>query len=156
MESVRLPRLVAEGKRTREIAELLGVSVKTAESHRTHITKKLGISQTAGLVRYALQRGLSQLQPSRVPACAFRIPPIADAAATAIVAPYARLHSRQMLDPPVMALAARLVRRGGGDPLRRRQPPRSRGRALRGGARSSAGAAQWAPQWEAVNDPRAP
>jgi len=55
------PLSVREGKRTREIAELLGVSVKTAESHRTHITKKLGISQTAGLVRYALQRGLSQL-----------------------------------------------------------------------------------------------
>ncbi len=54
-------QLIAEGKRTREIAELLGVSVKTAESHRTHITKKLGISETAGLVRYALQRGLSQL-----------------------------------------------------------------------------------------------
>ena len=54
-------QLIAEGKRTREIAELLGVSVKTAESHRTHITKKLGITQTAGLVRYALQRGLSQL-----------------------------------------------------------------------------------------------
>jgi DNA-binding NarL/FixJ family response regulator len=54
-------QLIAEGKRTREIADLLGVSVKTAESHRTHITKKLGISQTAGLVRYALQRGLSQL-----------------------------------------------------------------------------------------------
>jgi len=54
-------QLIAEGKRTREIAELLGVSVKTAESHRTNITKKLGISQTAGLVRYALQRGLSQL-----------------------------------------------------------------------------------------------
>jgi two-component system response regulator NreC len=54
-------QLIAEGKRTREIAELLGVSVKTAESHRTHIIKKLGIPQTAGLVRYALQRGLSQL-----------------------------------------------------------------------------------------------
>jgi DNA-binding NarL/FixJ family response regulator len=54
-------QLIAEGKRTREIAELLGVSVKTAESHRTHITKKLGLSQTAQLVRYALQRGLSQL-----------------------------------------------------------------------------------------------
>jgi len=54
-------QLIAEGKRTREIAEVLGVSVKTAESHRTHITKKLGISQTAGLVRYALQHGLSQL-----------------------------------------------------------------------------------------------
>jgi two-component system, NarL family, response regulator NreC len=54
-------QLIAEGKRTREIADLLGVSVKTAESHRTHITKKLGITETAGLVRYALQRGLSEL-----------------------------------------------------------------------------------------------
>jgi DNA-binding NarL/FixJ family response regulator len=54
-------QLIAEGKRTREVADLLGVSVKTAESHRTHITKKLGISQTAGLVRYALQQGISQL-----------------------------------------------------------------------------------------------
>jgi DNA-binding NarL/FixJ family response regulator len=54
-------QLIAEGKRTREIADLLSVSVKTAESHRTHIMKKLGISQTAGLVRYAIQRGLSEL-----------------------------------------------------------------------------------------------
>jgi two-component system response regulator NreC len=53
-------QLIAEGKRTREIAELLGVSVKTAESHRTNIMRKLQITQTAGLVRYALQHGLSQ------------------------------------------------------------------------------------------------
>jgi len=52
-------QLIAEGKRTREIAALLGISVKTAESHRTHITNKLGISQTAGLVRYAIERGLT-------------------------------------------------------------------------------------------------
>jgi DNA-binding NarL/FixJ family response regulator len=54
-------QLIAEGQRTREIAELLGVSVKTAESHRTNIMRKLGITQTAGLVRYALQQGISQL-----------------------------------------------------------------------------------------------
>jgi DNA-binding NarL/FixJ family response regulator len=53
-------QLIAEGKATREIARLLGVSVKTAESHRTNITRKLGIRQTAGLVRYAFQRGLSE------------------------------------------------------------------------------------------------
>ena len=40
---------------------LLGVSVKTAESHRTRIMKKLGHRDTAGLVRYAIQRGLSTL-----------------------------------------------------------------------------------------------
>jgi DNA-binding NarL/FixJ family response regulator len=54
-------QLIAEGKSTREIAELLGVSGKTAESHRAHIMKKLGINQTAGLVRYAIQHGLSEL-----------------------------------------------------------------------------------------------
>jgi two-component system, NarL family, response regulator NreC len=54
-------QLIAEGKRTREVADLLGVSVKTAESHRTNIMRKLGITQTAGLVRYALQQGISQL-----------------------------------------------------------------------------------------------
>jgi DNA-binding NarL/FixJ family response regulator len=53
-------QLIAEGKSTRQIAHLLGVSVKTAESHRTNIMRKLKIRQTAGLVRYALQRGLSE------------------------------------------------------------------------------------------------
>jgi DNA-binding CsgD family transcriptional regulator len=54
-------QLIAEGKRTREVAELLGVSVKTAESHRANIMRKLGIDETAGLVRYAIQRGISEL-----------------------------------------------------------------------------------------------
>lgn len=53
-------QLIAEGKRTKEIAALLGVSVKTAESHRTRLMEKLNIHETAGLVRYALQRGLIQ------------------------------------------------------------------------------------------------
>ncbi len=35
--------------------------VKTAESHRTRIMKKLGIKETAGLVRYALRQGVTQL-----------------------------------------------------------------------------------------------
>jgi len=54
-------QLIAEGRPTRDIARVLGVSVKTAESHRTSIMRKLSIGQTAGLVRYALQHGLSQL-----------------------------------------------------------------------------------------------
>lgn len=53
-------QLVAEGKTTKEVAGLLGVSVKTAESHRTHIMEKLDIHETAGLVRYAIRRGLIQ------------------------------------------------------------------------------------------------
>lgn len=53
-------QLVAEGKTTKEIASLLGVSVKTAESHRARIMDKLNIHETAGLVRYAIRRGLIQ------------------------------------------------------------------------------------------------
>jgi DNA-binding CsgD family transcriptional regulator len=53
-------QLVAEGKTTKEVAAILGISVKTAESHRTRIMSKLNIHETAGLVRYAIRRGLIQ------------------------------------------------------------------------------------------------
>ena len=51
-------QLVAESKTTKEIARVLGIGVKTVESHRTRIMAKLGIHETAGLVRYAIRRGL--------------------------------------------------------------------------------------------------
>jgi len=51
-------QLVAEGKTTKEIAGVLGVSIKTADSHRARIMRKLDIHDTAGLVRYAIRRGL--------------------------------------------------------------------------------------------------
>jgi len=50
-------QLIAEGKTAKEVAHLLGVSVKTAETHRSHIMEKLEIHDTAGLVRYAIRRG---------------------------------------------------------------------------------------------------
>ena len=53
-------QLVAEGKTTKEVAALLGISVKTAESHRTRIMQKLDIHETASLVRYAIREGLTQ------------------------------------------------------------------------------------------------
>lgn len=53
-------QLVAEGKTTKQIAKLLGVTAKTAESHRTRIMTKLKIHETAGLVRYAIRQGLIQ------------------------------------------------------------------------------------------------
>lgn len=51
-------QLIAEGKTTKEVAALLGVSVKTAESHRMRIMTKLDIHEIAGLVRYAIREGL--------------------------------------------------------------------------------------------------
>lgn len=51
-------QLIAEGHKTKQVASKLGISVKTAESHRTRIMNKLDIHETAGLVRYAIRRGL--------------------------------------------------------------------------------------------------
>jgi len=53
-------QLIAEGKTTKEAAAVLEVSVKTAETHRTNLMEKLDIHSTAGLVRYAIRRGLLQ------------------------------------------------------------------------------------------------
>jgi two-component system, NarL family, response regulator NreC len=53
-------QLIAEGKTTKEAAVVLGISTKTAESHRARIMAKLNIHETASLVRYAIRRGLIQ------------------------------------------------------------------------------------------------
>lgn len=51
-------QLIAEGNSTREIAEKLFISVKTVETHRSHIMKKLGINDIPGLVKYAIRKGV--------------------------------------------------------------------------------------------------
>lgn len=53
-------QLVAEGKTTKEVAVMLGISIKTAESHRSNLMEKLDIHETAGLVRYAIKTGIIQ------------------------------------------------------------------------------------------------
>ncbi|HZT30170.1 MAG TPA: LuxR C-terminal-related transcriptional regulator [Bryobacteraceae bacterium] len=53
-------KLVADGKSTKEIAALLGISYKTADSHRTKIMEKLRVHETASLVRWAVRAGLVQ------------------------------------------------------------------------------------------------
>jgi DNA-binding NarL/FixJ family response regulator len=54
-------QLIAEGKTTKQIGVLLGISVKTAETHRSRLMDKLEIRDTANLVRYAIRNGLTSL-----------------------------------------------------------------------------------------------
>ncbi|RBW60156.1 response regulator transcription factor [Ruegeria sp. A3M17] len=51
---------LAQGKSNKEVAAALDISVRTVETHRKNIRRKLGISSTAGLTRYALEHGVLQ------------------------------------------------------------------------------------------------
>lgn len=53
--------LIAEGKSTKQIAQALNISAKTVESHRAQLTERLNIHDVAGLVRFAIQAGLIEL-----------------------------------------------------------------------------------------------
>ncbi len=50
--------LIAQGRSTKEAAARLGISYKTADSHRSRILEKLGVHETASMVRYAIRAGL--------------------------------------------------------------------------------------------------
>jgi DNA-binding NarL/FixJ family response regulator len=51
-------RLVAEGHSNKEIAEVLGISVKTAMSHREHVMEKLDLHSRTDLIKFAIRRGV--------------------------------------------------------------------------------------------------
>ena len=51
---------LAQGKSNKGVANKLGISVRTVETHRKNIKRKLGISSTAGLTRYAMEHGVLQ------------------------------------------------------------------------------------------------
>ncbi|SFS50690.1 two component transcriptional regulator, LuxR family [Sulfitobacter marinus] len=51
---------LAQGKANKEVAATLDISVRTVETHRKNIKRKLGISSTAGLTRYAMEHGVLQ------------------------------------------------------------------------------------------------
>lgn len=53
-------QLIAEGHTTREIAEILNISVKTAKTHRSELMRRLDLHDVASVVRYAVQIGLVQ------------------------------------------------------------------------------------------------
>ena len=57
----QIVELVAEARSTKQIAFLLGISIKTVEAHRTHIMKKLGVHSVTALVRYAISAGIVKL-----------------------------------------------------------------------------------------------
>jgi len=53
-------QLVAEGKSTKEVADVLGISPKTADTHRTNLMRKLGFHSVSELVRYAIRNQIVQ------------------------------------------------------------------------------------------------
>lgn len=50
-------KLIAEGKSSREIADLLFISVRTVDNHRANIMEKLNVKKSTDLVKYAIQKG---------------------------------------------------------------------------------------------------
>jgi len=52
-------QLVAEGRSTKELADRLGISPKTAETHRTNIMRKLNLHSVSEVVRYAIRNQIS-------------------------------------------------------------------------------------------------
>ena len=54
-------QLIAEGKSTKEVADDLGVSVKTVETHRRNIMEKLDIHSVAELTKYAIREGITSV-----------------------------------------------------------------------------------------------
>jgi DNA-binding NarL/FixJ family response regulator len=51
-------KLVADGRSNKEVAEVLGISVKTAMTHREHVMQKLGLHSRTDLIRFALRHGI--------------------------------------------------------------------------------------------------
>lgn len=54
-------KLVAEGYTHKEVADMLGISVKTVIAHQTNIGEKLGIHTRAGLIKFSIQKGIIKI-----------------------------------------------------------------------------------------------
>jgi DNA-binding NarL/FixJ family response regulator len=55
-------KLVADGKSNKEVADLLGISVKTAMSHREHVMEKLDLHSRTELIRFAIKQGIIRVE----------------------------------------------------------------------------------------------
>lgn len=56
---LQILKLIAKGLANKNIAKKLKISIRTVENHRFNLTEKLGIKSTAGLVKYAISKGLA-------------------------------------------------------------------------------------------------
>lgn len=56
-------KLVAEGYKNNEIADMLYMSVKTVMGHRTHTMEKLNIHSRTELIKFAIRKGLIEIKP---------------------------------------------------------------------------------------------
>lgn len=59
---IEVLRFLAQGRRTREIAELLGISGKTVETYRSRILMKVGVDNLAELVKFAIRAGITSME----------------------------------------------------------------------------------------------
>jgi DNA-binding NarL/FixJ family response regulator len=62
-QEINVLRLLAEGQRMKEIAESLGIGVRTVETYRNRIMLKLGIDNLPGLVKFAVRAGITTPRP---------------------------------------------------------------------------------------------
>jgi DNA-binding CsgD family transcriptional regulator len=62
LDKSRILEMIALGRTPRQIAQRLGISVKTVESHRSQIMDRLDIHNVVGLVRYAIRTGLVSVE----------------------------------------------------------------------------------------------
>jgi DNA-binding NarL/FixJ family response regulator len=80
MRGKEVLQLVAEGHPNRQIATILGISIKTVEKHRQYLMNSLGIHEVAGLTRYAVMHGIVE---NKVPLAGGAIPANAEPAVAA-------------------------------------------------------------------------
>lgn len=59
---IEILKLFADGLTNQEIAELLFISVRTVESHKTHIMQKLGLKSTVELIKYAIKNNITSVE----------------------------------------------------------------------------------------------
>lgn len=63
VREIEVIKLVAEGKSSKEIAELLYISIPTVRTHRHNIKRKLKVKKSADLVKYAIRKGFASEEP---------------------------------------------------------------------------------------------